>query len=207
MEQLHGHRHGAKRRQLDESIQPSVPQTTKHSSMSISSLVGQTSYLCHISQSTDHSTSQSSTFHSSLQNRNSATITSSAPLNLSKQSSSQTVQSFKAPCAAPARHFRPWEISDGYNSSPAQDSPTSLMLRDSQTASTLPFQGQHYTSDPAPYSYTAIQSPHTDLSSEDERSKDDRSIEGAQNSNALTASQANIEQAMMVCFGMVSNLV
>ncbi|KAH8126281.1 hypothetical protein LI328DRAFT_166248 [Trichoderma asperelloides] len=167
------HIHSAKRRRLDENIEPCIRQTVKNSTMSISSLIDQKHHHHHIPQPTGHSNSCGSALHAPQPTQSSASIDSSAPFGLLEQSTSQVTQASETKCAAPSRHFRPWEVSNPPNFSPAPDS------------------------------YTTVPSPSPDLSSDDDflSCEDD-----VQDPNTFTVSQANTEQRVMVCFGMVSGI-
>lgn len=197
MERVHSHHHGAKRRRLDETIEPCMRQTVEHGSMSISSLIDQKPHHHHNSQSTEHSS------HTYLQTRNSATTNSSAPFNLLEQSNSPVAQPSEAPYATPAQHSRPWEIFNSYNPSLAHYCNTSTALWNPHNAATQSFQARDLVPNTASDSYTTASSPYPDLSSEDGF----QSFEDEFQDPNITVSQANTEQNVMVCFGMVSYLV
>ncbi|PTB44818.1 hypothetical protein M441DRAFT_299446 [Trichoderma asperellum CBS 433.97] len=165
------HVHIAKRRRLDENVEPCIRDTVKNSTMSISSLIDQKPHHHNIPPPTEHSNSCGSALHTPQPTQNLASSDSPAPFGLLEQSGSQVAQASETKCAVPARHSRPWEISNSHNSSPA------------------------------PNSYTTVPSPNPDFSSDD----DFLSLEDeGQDPNTHTVSQANTEQGVMVCFGMVS---
>lgn len=205
MDHVHGH-HNSKRRRLDATIQPCVQRTVQHSPMSISSLVDHRTHHRPDFQFTKHSTLYSSPCQALQQTHNSTTSSSLAPFHPLVQSSSQSAQPFEARRATPARHFRPWEVSDSSNFSPAQDSTTSFALLNSPSAPIPSFQAQDLGSISASYSRRTNLSPHRDPSSEDDLMsfEYDRPEDEAQDPNISTASQANTEQSVIVCFGMVS---